>query len=446
MTPNRRIGLAIRAVAAAVIIGITASAHGETFAWVQLGDHDRISARVIVDDGHCPTLLADGTALEVTIRSDRTKTIGNVPPGTDLNTATVCEAEVPPAATSLLMSQDRAAEPPIRSVMPLPRREIRRIVIFGDSGCRIKRSGKGLEQQDCNNADAWPYAKVAAHAAAAKPDLVIHVGDYHYRENECPDARACGTTWGYGLDAWKSDFFGPSRPLFEAAPWIMVRGNHEDCDRAGEGWFRFLDHGQMPIECRDLTGFFVVNRPGLGFVVMDNAHAEEPTDHNAPTTKSRLIDDLRNQYRKIANEIPPDSWLLSHRPLNALRFGGKDGYASDNDIQQRSIGPELSPSVRMIVSGHIHMFEALNFNGSRPPQLVVGTGGDNLEDIPPQRSKGVDINHARVNRGLIFPRFGYMIWDKDGAAWAGTFFSEDGRPLARCTLQMRRLACNAEAP
>ena len=26
-----------------------------------------------------------------------------------------------------------------------------------------------------------------------------------------------------------------------AAPWIVVRGNHESCSRAGQGWWRFLD-------------------------------------------------------------------------------------------------------------------------------------------------------------------------------------------------------------
>src|SRR5262249_35017162 len=145
------------------------------------------------------------------------------------------------------------------------------IVMFGDTGCRIN----GHNLQDCNDRDAWPYAKVARNAAdmQPKPDLVIHVGDYAYRENECPSTRNCAGPWGYGYDSWKADFFEPSKPLFETAPWIMVRGNHEDCVRAGEGWFRFLDHQEPPQTCADLTGFFVVQRPDIGFLVMDNAAA-----------------------------------------------------------------------------------------------------------------------------------------------------------------------------
>jgi len=33
----------------------------------------------------------------------------------------------------------------------------------------------------------------------------------------------------------------PAAPLLAAAPWLLVRGNHESCDRAGQGWWRFLD-------------------------------------------------------------------------------------------------------------------------------------------------------------------------------------------------------------
>jgi predicted phosphodiesterase len=425
----------------ALLTALPASARAEPYAWVQLGDTDKISARAIIEDGRCPTFSADGTTLTTTVRSDKTKTMAKVTGVTDLNTVTVCEADVPPNATALAMTQEQAGQAPVRSDLPLPPREIHRIVMFGDTGCRIKTSGQASELQDCNNKDAWPYAKVVSHAAAAKPDLVIHLGDYHYRESECPRERDCGTSWGYGLEPWKNDFFKPSQPLFKTAPWIMVRGNHEDCARAGEGWFRFLDHAPLPTECRDLTGFYVVKRANLGFVVMDNANAEEPSGNDATAAKNHLIALLQDQFRTIAHDIPPEAWLLSHRPVNALHYGGKAGYVSDNEIEQRAIGPELPAAIRMIASGHIHIFEALNFAGRRPPQLVVGTGGDNLEDIPPQRSTGVDINHAKVKQGLVFTRFGYMVWDKTGGGWTGTFFDDDGRPLTDCTLMLRTLTC-----
>jgi hypothetical protein len=53
----------------------------------------------------------------------------------------------------------------------------------------------------------------------------------------------------------------------------------------------------------------------------------------------------------------------------------------DDSPLHEAIGRTLPPSVKMIVSGHIHTFEALSFGDGdplRPPQLVVGTGGDEL--------------------------------------------------------------------
>ena len=41
--------------------------------------------------------------------------------------------------------------------------------------------------------------------------------------------------------AWRDDFFMPAARLMKTAPWLLVRGNHELCSRAGPGWFYLLD-------------------------------------------------------------------------------------------------------------------------------------------------------------------------------------------------------------
>ena len=142
-----------------------------------------------------------------------------------------CEARIPAGTTQASVS----GQP-----LPLPRARPERIVVIGDTGCRLKDNG---DYQDCNRPEAYPFARIAALAAAWKPDLVVHVGDYHYRENACPaDRPGCaGSPWGYGWDAWNADFFAPGQPLLRAAPWVMARGNHESCSRGGQGFWRFLD-------------------------------------------------------------------------------------------------------------------------------------------------------------------------------------------------------------
>jgi hypothetical protein len=55
----------------------------------------------------------------------------------------------------------------------------------------------------------------AASGAKLSPDLVLHIGDYHYRENACPpDIAGCkDSPWGYGWDTWQADLFRPAAPL-----------------------------------------------------------------------------------------------------------------------------------------------------------------------------------------------------------------------------------------
>jgi hypothetical protein len=142
----------------------------------------------------------------------------------------VCERQLPAGAARASVGGH---------TLPLLRHAVRRIVVVGDTGCVVQNAGV----QACNDAAAWPFARLAAAAAAKKPDLVTHVGDYLSRENACPDgnAKCRGSPWGYGWDAWSADFFAPARDLLAAAPWVFVRGNHESCNRAGQGWWRFLD-------------------------------------------------------------------------------------------------------------------------------------------------------------------------------------------------------------
>ena len=37
--------------------------------------------------------------------------------------------------------------------------------------------------------------------------------------------------------------FDPAARLLRTAPWVATRGNHEECSRAGQGWYRLLDTG-----------------------------------------------------------------------------------------------------------------------------------------------------------------------------------------------------------
>jgi Calcineurin-like phosphoesterase len=130
-------------------------------------------------------------------------------------------------------------------------------------------------------------SQVSKAITARKPDLVIHVGDYVYRESPCPKGdRGCKSSpYGDNWPAWQADFFKPAAALLASAPWIATRGNHEICERAGAGYFRFLDpslaNNGSPPACTDLTPAYTATVAGRSFIVMDTMPATNPRREGA---------------------------------------------------------------------------------------------------------------------------------------------------------------------
>ena len=394
--------------------------------WVQLGADGSASVRAISDDT-CPSVTFDSTAVAMTVRSA---------PGQ--NFANVKAAKFPVRGCEAALPADTSAATLDGKPLPLAKANPQRIVMFGDTGCRLKT---GDPWQACNDPNAWPFAKVAAAAAAAHPDLVIHVGDYEYREDACPvgNAGCAGSPSGYSWDSWNADFFAPAAPLFAAAPWIMVRGNHEDCSRAAEGWFRFLDRLPMEAACRDLTGNFVVRLGDFGVVVVDSAKVSDIAGAD-----SEQVPIVRRQFADVLGKIPSYAWLATHKPANAMLAypPGSGVNIVSNRVLQAALGADMPASVRLYVAGHIHFFQAVDFGGARPGQLVVGIGGDNLESMPTASVTGADINGLKAVNATTYSRFGYTVWDRlDGNTWSGTLFDTNAKPIARCRLAERTLIC-----
>jgi hypothetical protein len=77
---------------------------------------------------------------------------------------------------------------------------VERIVVIGDTGCRNGRNQKCEGVADASTGERpWVFDEVATAAADGDepPGLVIHVGDYRYRDENTPDQ------WKY----WEEDFF-----------------------------------------------------------------------------------------------------------------------------------------------------------------------------------------------------------------------------------------------
>jgi hypothetical protein len=404
-----------------LLFGAAPAAAQPLVSWTQLTGKGA-EVRATAGPGGCPKAILDGRPAAMALRAPA----GAGFPG-------VCTLALPAGAASAEVEGRR---------LPLPAAELRRIVILGDTGCRVK----GLKAQACNDPRAWPFGEVARLAAAQKPDLVIHVGDYYYRESPCPvGLKACaGSPSGDRWDTWAAEFFDPAAPLLTATPWVFARGNHESCDRGGRGWFQLLDAGPAPGACRDYAAPFAVRAGDLNLFVIDSGEVPDRQHGKADVAA------VAGQLDRLGAALDlGHGWIITHRPVWALAPVARLGptapfevglnFAEQDAVRGRALG-----GVQMVVSGHVHHFQALDFGPGRPAQLVVGTGGDIGEPSDTARiyteRRSIDGLTADV---FSFSRYGYYLMERDGEDWTGTFHDAEDRVRARCRLHDRRLSCQA---
>ncbi|MDE2304130.1 MAG: metallophosphoesterase [Gammaproteobacteria bacterium] len=387
--------------------------------WVQYGPEGRAEVRAVVRGGTCPMLRIDGGARAMDLRAA---------PSSDF--PRVCAAELPPDARHASV---------FGRALALPVAHPHRILVIGDTGCRIK----GGAVQDCNDPRQWPFARLAAEAARLRPDLIIDLGDYLYRESACPtgDRRCAGSPHGDHFATWRADFFAPAAPLLAAAPWVLVRGNHEDCQRAGEGWLRMMGPQPFMADARCATHLppYTVPIGRINLVVMDDA--------DAPDTRV-AADAVAAHAREFAAlaQSPAPTWLLMHRPIWGAISGPLDVPVGGNRTLIAALGRSGVPApVELMLAGHIHAFEILNYAGAQraPAQLIAGFGGDRL-DRTPENLAGTWFqggSAVRVASGESIPGFGFVMLRAGDRGWAIDVHDVDGRIERRCWFREQRLGC-----
>ena len=437
----------------------------KTYAFIVLGEEGRAVARVITADSTCPSVQVDGRGEPMEIRA-QPETVPLRPtrsePALSKPSAfpvLVCDKAIPAGAGRASVLGRR---------LPLPNPNPRRIVVIGDTGCRIKTSDNVF--QACEDSAQWPFAAVASAAAAAKPDLVIHVGDYHYRENECPAGNngCVGSPWGYGWDSWEADVFAPGERLLEAAPWIVVRGNHESCNRAGQGWWRFLDPrpratGQdCDVAADDAIGDY--SEPyavplGTGrdadtqFIVFDSSLVGVVPLPASDPMHVKYRAQFERAFALAARK--PNAFFLNHHPILAFApnpAAPNAPFPGNGALQSvlASLYPTVlfPPTVKALLAGHVHLFEVVSFSTPQPAQFVSGNGGDWIDNpLPQPLPAGVVPAPGTVMSTLTATnRFGFMTMDRDGARWRIVAHDAHGTALIVCTLLERQATCGGAPP
>jgi Calcineurin-like phosphoesterase len=365
-----------------------------TPAWVELGAGGQVLARIVVGAPQdCPAIRIDGRALPMPVRQP-------VPEG--LRPA--CEATIP-AGTKSAIVNGRA--------LALPRGKPSRVVAMGDTGCRIK----GAAIQGCNDPALWPFAEVSTRAAAERADLVIHVGDYLYRESPCPAASAVlcgGTPSGDNWDAWNADFFTPAAKLLAAAPWAFSRGNHEDCSRSWRGWFYYLDPRPWNGTCEKHSAPYVIKLGSFALIMLDSASVAA----NALDPDQAALYAKQLQSVKSAGSAKGGVWLADHHPFWGMRTDGPTGkpLAVTPTLEEAWEGAPPQ-GISLVLSGHVHLFELLSFAGARPVQLVAGDGGTQLANPIETSIQGVALHGGAVVASESQHQFGYTLLTRHRANW-----------------------------
>ncbi len=390
-------------------------------AWLQLGPSGALLARAVTTDPACPEIALDGAAAPMPPRAQ---------PDAPAFPVLVCEAPVPPGTATVAV----AGRP-----LPLPPAQPRRIAVIGDTGCRLN-AYDGF--QACNDPQQWPFARIAQRVAAWQPDLVIHVGDYLYREQACPagNAGCAGSPFGDTWAAWDADFFAPAAPLLAAAPWLFLRGNHETCDRAGDGWFRLLDPAPLPTACPEFTDPYAVPLGPLQLLVVDSASAGDETSPPAETAAYRA------QFAEIARLARENAWLVTHKPVWGVIEDHSGAQIEVRDESFEAATRDALPAgVELVLSGHIHLAEVLLFDpaSGRPPQLVVGNGGTALDRNVTAELTGRALDDAALSSGETLEQFGFLTLEAADDAWLATVRDTAGHPLETCTLKGRAATCAA---
>jgi hypothetical protein len=318
----------------------------------------------------------------------------------------------------------------------------RRIVIIGDTGCRLK---KGVNPQDCDNPKKWPFSTIAESAAAWKPDLVIHVGDYLYREVPCPagDKQCAGSPHGDNWATWQADFFKPARPLLSAAPWIFVRGNHETCKRAGEGWTRLLDPFNFK-HCHDYSPVYSVDIGNTRLFIIDSANAN---DYLAPTDQTSWYE---NYLQEVNQSKAKYNWIITHKPFwfvyseDELHQAVQSHFL--NTLQTAWLNV-LPSNISLLLSGHVHRFQVLNLSDKEkyPPQLIAGNGGTRLDQQLVQANlTGINIAGENITQGISLNDYGFVTMEKhDTNSWSVQLHNPHGKVIIDCLLQNQQLSCHS---
>ena len=403
----------MRNLIAAALALVTFSAYAHDPAWITYGPDGPRARALVVGGSECPDITIDGARHRM-----RTHAL----PGKNYPVLT-CEHRIPEGTRSVSIGE---------RVLPVHKLgRTAKVAIIGDTGCRIalSHSGGPPKVTDCADPKAWPFEQVADTIAKWDPDVILNVGDYYYREA----TRLKGGNWvksTYNWTRWNADWFLPAAKLLPNAPWVLVRGNHEDCDRAAEGWFRFLDPRPYLYESQKMcksnlewTPPYDVRVGDMRVIVYDSSGI---SDWKVDPDQVKLF---AGQLGLYAGDKADGAWMMLHHP-----FWGYGSYGAETETMWTAwnAAGTSAPEPDLMLTGHMHLLALLGFADKRIPQFVVGNSGTSLDAVakePPSQP----IGGRTVTDFYTDGDFGWIAATHEGSNWTFDVRDKNGNSVKTCT-------------
>jgi hypothetical protein len=124
---------------------------------------------------------------------------------------------------------------------------------------------------------------------------------------------------------------------------------------------------------------------------------------------------------------------------NLSKKPGQEKLFPSNATLQAALAGRAPAGVSLILSGHVHLFQALGFNGDLPPQFVVGNSGTQLNPPIATNLVGRSIGGAVVSSAVVQRSFGFATLEPGTGGWTLSLRDLQGKETQRFEIQGTRL-------
>lgn len=253
-----------------------------------------------------------------------------------------------------------------------PLNRVNHLGLLGDTGCG-----------ECKKPSEW---ELQSNAENMRGDLFIHLGDFVYKKEKGPEKKVekYADTW----KQWDFEFLNPAQKLFAKAPLVFIRGNHESCKAAHEGYRRFFDPWiYVQNDCKVATTSYVFETQSGKFLVVDSATAGSIQKDMEKAPYQEAAQEIVSDFNKFQNELPTDHtenyFMLTHRTVWGCVPIAKgnptqkvqcfdDGYMFRTEVFNQTRFDKLRKNILAVISGHIHLVSVTSYTDGGPLQIIFG--------------------------------------------------------------------------